>query len=265
MVKREFNEIYAGGYWGDKKSQGHGGSGSGSTIKYTVNARNILYTVIRKYNIESMLDAPCGSMSWMPVLLRNLSQITNKRFRYHGIDVVETIVRKSQIKYANKRLYPNWRMSVVDFSRQPVPNGYDLIFSRDALQHLTLDLVVDSLERFAHAQGSRYLLVGSYLLAGNASNVWITSIGEYFPINLTESPFLLTEFIDQFAERDKFQKHLILYDVPNYLRHFDFAAMRERVRLLAPVKQEWLSATETTTTTTTKDINVSYFLYLFYK
>jgi hypothetical protein len=155
IMKSKFDKIYESKIWGP---EGHG-SGPGSTIEFTTNCRNIVYNLVKKYKINSILDAPCGAMAWMPLLLRNLTQqITN--FKYHGIDVVESVIDSLKIKYNNET---NWLFSLHDVTRQPLPPNYDLITSRDALQHLPLDYCVDALKAYSRTIGARYLLIGSYI------------------------------------------------------------------------------------------------------
>jgi hypothetical protein len=177
-----------------------------------------LYDVIRKYNIISLLDAPCGSMAWMPYLIENITHDI-PIFRYHGVDVVESIINSSKAKYSNKT---NWKLEVLDITSQELPDGYDLIFSRDALQHLSLVKVIDSLKLISRTQGSRYLLVGSYLKTGQNKNI---EIGDYFPIDLTKPPFNLNKYLEIFDEKTYEFKHLILYDIKNYLRFVNFDQM----------------------------------------
>ena len=208
---------------GTDKTGDHGGSGIGSTTNATTNIRSIVYSIVKEYNISSILDAPCGSMSWIPLLLTNISsEIPN--FKYHGVDVVNSIIAKSQEKY--QHMAPLWRMSTIEISREPLPTGYDLIFSRDALQHLPLLLVIDCLENFARTNRSKYLLVGSYYTYSDNRNI---EIGDYFPINLFTWPFYLTKYIQIFNERYG-SKYLYMYDIPNYLRNVDFQEMRNRVK-----------------------------------
>jgi hypothetical protein len=139
LVKSKFEWIYNNYFWGNASE----GSGHGSSIEYTRNCRQILIDVILEYSIKSMLDAPCGSFLWMPLMLRNVSAklAAEKgiRFKYHGVDVVEKVINESKARYANETR--DWEFSVCDFSQQDLPNGYELIFSRDALQHLSYEKV----------------------------------------------------------------------------------------------------------------------------
>ena len=228
-VKKQFDYIYQNGIWGGKDDkpveENGGGSGEGSTAKYTVEARNILYEVIKKYKIKSMIDAPCGSMAWIPLLLKNITVEVNSEFKYFGVDVVESVINNSKAKYA--KMYPQWQMSAFDFTTQDLPGNYDLIFSRDALQHLPLAKVVDALKMFARTKGTRYLLVGSYLESANPNQN--THIGGYFDIDVTRSPFNLVQFVETYIEkRDQHKKYLVLYDVKNYLSKIDFDLIKSK-------------------------------------
>lgn len=89
-----------------------------------------------------MLDAPCGSFLWMSIVMKNVTaEFRNRgeRFRYHGVDVVTDLINTVREKYAN--LSEDLEFSVCDFSRQDLPQNYDLIFSRDALMHLSYEKV----------------------------------------------------------------------------------------------------------------------------
>jgi hypothetical protein len=218
-IKNQFDTIYSQFLWG----KDGGGSGLGSNINYTVYTRNVLYETIKKYKINSMVDAPCGAMMWMPLLLANLSLETNKQFRYHGIDVVESVINASKIRFSN--FSEEWKFSVIDFSQQNIPDNYELIFSRDALQHLPLEKVINALEMFSISKGSKYLAVGSYVKSTSPNNN--IKVGAYFPVNLLKPPFNLTEFVEIIDEKTPDLKYLILYDIPGYLSKVDFNLIRK--------------------------------------
>jgi hypothetical protein len=205
-------------------SDSGGGSGEGSRTTYTKNCRNILYNVIKKFKIHSMLDAPCGSLAWMPLLLDN---ITNEipDFRYHGVDVVESIIKLSRERYSNRK----WQLSLLDITSQDLPDNYDLIFSRDALQHLPLTKVVDALKIISKTSGSRYFLVGSYLKSGKNFNI---KIGNYFPIDLKKYPFNLDKYIEIFDEETAHLKYLVLYDIQNYLKFVNYSLIYSNINKL---------------------------------
>lgn len=225
QLKQVFDNIYLKNFWGSGEAGGLG-SGPGSSLSYTEETRNILYKVIKKYNLKSMIDAPCGAMLWMPLLLKNLS-LTQNEFYYHGIDIVESIINTSRVNYSNES---NWKFSYLDFTSQKLPQDYqyELIFSRDALQHLSYDKVINALENFANTPNVKYLLVGTYKNMDKNKNI---KPGDAFLINLFKHPFFLEKYLDLFEERkdgNENTKFLVLYDVQNYLKNIDFNEMRKR-------------------------------------
>ncbi len=86
--------------------------------------------LLRKYDIKSILDAPCGGMVWMPLVLQQLPEVT-----YTGLDVTCHIVRQHKVTFKDQA---RWRFFCSDVCAQPLVKA-DLVFSRDALQHLTLN------------------------------------------------------------------------------------------------------------------------------
>jgi hypothetical protein len=172
-----------------------------------------------------MIDAPCGSMNWVNLILYNLTnEIRN--FRYYGVDVVESIINASKIRYKN--MTDHWKIEVLDFTTQDLPENYDLIFTRDALMHLPYEKTLDALNIFAKAKGAKYLLVGSFL--STKKNNYI-SIGSFYRINLLEHPFNLTGYVEIHNEHDDEGKSLILYDIPNYLSKIDFKGIKKSLNL----------------------------------
>ena len=225
-VQNKFEHIYDSHLWSD----GNGGSGTGSGLAVTQYAMSSIRTVVNKFEITSMADVPCGGMHWMPYLLRDLRGDVHN-FSYHGLDIVRSVIEASQVRFANE----SWmHFEVLDFTRTPVPAGVELIMCRDALQHLPLAMVVDALEMFSKSE-AQFLLVGSYL--GSVAENRAIEAGDYYSINLTLDPFLLTgyqhlyhEHTSEFIEDP--DKHLLLFPI-DYLQSVDYKAMRERASLLA--------------------------------
>lgn len=189
-VASGFGNIYKNKQWG---SDG-GGSGSGSTIEYTAMARQLLGEFIVKNNIKSMADVPCGSFHWMHVFLKNHTDV-----EYHGFDVVDLGLAK---RFEHN---PKLHFTVGDVSEVPLPK-VDLIFSRDALQHLSMEVIIPVLKNIQLAD-PKFLLVGSYPRA--TANLDI-KIGEYFDINLLIEPFNLCPSL-MFDEQSPHGKWLYLY------------------------------------------------------
>ena len=144
-----------------------------------------------------------------------------------GVDIVRPVVAANVEKFKG---VPWMAFSVGDFTREPLPGSADLIFCRDALQHLSLPLVFDALERFAASlagDAGRFLLVGSYD-AGTNRNI---TVGDYFHIDLRAPPFDLAplEQFPELAEERKTPKVLLLYSGAQ-LAAADVGAMRRRAR-----------------------------------
>lgn len=198
---------------------------SASLIANARSARDIVYHVVNSYDIGSMLDVPCGSFTWMPVILTNLTQEFNSRnetFYYGGVDIVQESMDMLGEKYAD--MFDQWTFSYADFTKlASLPGDYELIFSRDILDRLPYELIFDTLASFASTKGVRYLLVGSY--AANVSQNRPIQIGDRFELDLTKPPFNLTDY-EQIFHEDWQNRTLILYDVPDYLSNFDFESIK---------------------------------------
>ena len=63
-----FTEINNVNYWNDQKSK----SGSGSSLKSTENIRLKIPTIIKEFNIKSIIDVPCGDFFWFSKIIDEL-------------------------------------------------------------------------------------------------------------------------------------------------------------------------------------------------
>lgn len=193
-----FKNIYDNRIWGTAGN----GSGDGSTIDYSERARHILKEFIVEKKIHSVLDAPCGSFHWMPLVLSHFNA-SGWRLEYTGVDVVDTVIKANAFAYAN---ITNVHFHLADLTKDDLPGGADLIFSRDALQHLSLVQVKAALGTYRKAD-PKFLLVGSYPFT--PTNVDIET-GDYQPINLMAPPFNLRPE-EVLSEHDQDHKHLLVF------------------------------------------------------
>eukprot|EP00667_Euglena_gracilis_P014214 EG_transcript_14695 len=189
--KTVFNSIYRDLRW----SAAGGGSGEGSTVEVTKKVRKALLTVVRRFKIRSMVDAPCGSFMWMPLVLEKVPDI-----RYTGVDVACNVVHQLQ----RKREFHRHRFHCMDMCHQPFLHGADLIFTRDALMHLPYNYTFDFLENVKRS-GARYLFVGSYHTDYFNRDI---PLGKWYRINLLVSPFNLSRPIASFKEMKDQAMHL---------------------------------------------------------
>jgi len=70
----------------------------------------------------------------------------------------------------------------------PLPDGYDVIISRDSLQHLPLHYTVEFLKNVQASQ-AKYVMIGNYL--DDSSVNTMTAVGGYFTIDLIRAPFFV--------------------------------------------------------------------------
>lgn len=175
-MKHIFENIIINNYWYTSGEETP--CGAGSTLEYTVGLRKNLLPFLKKYQITSMLDAPCGDYHWMKLVQ------FSKDFQYIGADVVDSLIEK------NKSTYPNVDFRVLDISTDQLP-AVDLLFCRDCLFHFSVDDVIRTLNNFVKSD-IKYLLTSNYPGDNNSS----INTGEFHPINLTKDPYNLPSPID---------------------------------------------------------------------
>jgi len=191
-----------------------------------------------------MLDAPCGGVhsSWMNSTLKKVKE-TIPCFSYMGVDVVSSVITKNHESFSQhsdwvhfseldlsiyeqksmSNFFINRNKSNNEISSLP-KNFFQLILSRDALQHLSYSAITGALRHYCSTNAD-WLLVGSYLLSapdGRSKNKNINT-GETFSINLLEPPFSFQNPVEIFPERSIGQysdaksentKFLLLFRLP---------------------------------------------------
>ena len=75
-----------------------------------------------------MVDIPCGDFYWMKNLVGQRSDL-----KYTGIDIVPTLIERHRTNYGYMK---NAQFMHADIVRSKLNESYDIIFSRDMLQHL---------------------------------------------------------------------------------------------------------------------------------
>ena len=115
--EQTFSSIYDGACWG---SEG-GGSGTGSKLKATRGAIRAVTTVVREYQIGSIVDAPCGAMLWQQGMIESLTH-RNPRLRYLGLDVVPSVLKRNTKKFADSRLVSFQRIDLAGDGAS-IPSG----------------------------------------------------------------------------------------------------------------------------------------------
>jgi hypothetical protein len=176
-----FTHIHAENYWGSQESI----SGHGSEMTITANIRAALPVIFKKYEIRSMLDAPCGDFRWMQHV--DLTEI-----EYFGGDIVKPLVDELNQRYAA----PRRRFLHIDITADALP-AVDLIFCRDCFIHLPFELIHKALDNFGNSS-ARFVLTTTFQ---NEPINYDTHVGGVRGIDLTAKPFELPQPIEMIYER----------------------------------------------------------------
>lgn len=115
------------------------GSGGGSTIEYTHNLRLSLPKILQKFNVKTLIDAPCGDLVWMSIVLEQCPDLV-----YIGGDLDIDIVAQHSQTYAN---IPNRTFLYADITEDYIGHA-DMWMMRDVLFHLTHECALKALKNF---------------------------------------------------------------------------------------------------------------------
>ena len=121
-LQEVFTKIYDTKFWYNGESL----SGAGSNLLYTENLRKELPKLFDIFNIKKVLDAPCGDMNWMRLVLAERKDID-----YTGGDIVPPMIELNQRLYGNNRI----RFEVLDITTYEL-TASDLMICRYCLLHL---------------------------------------------------------------------------------------------------------------------------------
>ena len=172
-AKKKFELIYKTNFWSSKESV----SGLGSEYKNTINIRKELTNLIKEYNIESILDAPCGDFNW-------IQSILNKNLKYIGGDIVKKLIDKNNNIYKDE----NINFISLDITTDKLPQ-VDLMICRDCLYHFSYEDIFKFFENFINSN-IRLLLTTSHYFSDKFffKNKNILT-GDYREIDLFSEPF----------------------------------------------------------------------------
>jgi len=198
--KETFTEIFESNLWGSAETR----SGPASQLDWTNVTVGALKDVIQNYDINSMLDIPCGDANW-------IWQVFELLDTYVGADIVEQAAITNSVKYASLK---NVQFISADIVTDKF-GKFDIVMTRDLFMHLSNANVLKALDNIK-ASGSKFLFVSSDRKVKFNED---TFDGGYRPINLAISPFDLGQPIQYFEERqlftDDFERGLALFAINN--------------------------------------------------
>ena len=125
-MKRLFTWIYRTNAWAGWQSR----SGRGSSMDETAAVRECFPDLVRRYNIRSILDIPCGDFAWMKHTSLELDH-------YIGADIVSAIVSNNLAQYKSEH-HPVRDFQLLDITRDVLPCA-DAVLCRDCLVHFSID------------------------------------------------------------------------------------------------------------------------------
>ncbi len=128
-------------------------NGPGSSLKFTKGLCKELPTLLRRYQVTTMLDAPCGDWTWARTI--DLSFL----YSYIGMDVAPDLIKSNKFNVGPYR--PNVTFICANLLTRPKFPKVDLILCRDFLSHLTTEYIGIMLDKFK-LSGSTYLLASNY-------------------------------------------------------------------------------------------------------
>lgn len=203
-----FEDIYDNKRWAPR---GEPLSGLGSSVAWTTQARAAIKQVILRHRVKHIVDAPCGDLTWMRTLF---PMFESMGVRYTGVDIVRSQIAKHRRSLAK----PGVReFAVVDLAASPPPRG-DLIFSRQALQHLNAHDALHVLHQWSAPGVSSLLLTTSYQrfkaprpnMPGRHAdwdgphNFKLQAPGSHMTfMDLQKTPFDLPAPLETFVEQDR--------------------------------------------------------------
>ena len=199
LISRNFTRkfvfflIYKSNHWNKYKKTNEdnflvSGPGSIPGSYQTNNVINNLDTFIKKNNIKSILDMPCGDFSWMQDLLKK-----NTDINYAGYDIVKDIVARNNKKYSSNKI----NFFCKDIVSEKTFDNFDLIFIRDFFIHIDNESINRILNNIKTSK-VKFLACSSH--NNEPFNNDIIAVGAHRKINLTIKPFYLTEIFHIFGE-----------------------------------------------------------------
>ncbi len=179
-------------------------SGTGSMMKSTENVRFNLPEIIKKYNIKSVFDAPCGDRNWIKTI-----DFTELGCTYEGGDIIADVIKDINLPY----------VKLFDLRNTEFPQ-VDLWFARDFLYHLSLK-DINAVIGNALRSNVKYFLITSHLesQSEHPKNADINT-GDYRCLILREHDYFgMGDPIDGFFDCNiNLAEEMLLFQNPNYTK-----------------------------------------------
>ncbi len=150
-------------------------SGPGSNTYQTRIIIKEIPLLFKNFNINTMLDIPCGDFYWM-------KELDLKDINYIGVDIVDDLIKKNNEDYSKNNLH----FKKLDLIKDTLPS-VDLIFTRDCLVHLSFEDIFKALTNICNSN-SKYLLTTTFTERTINNDI---KTGQWRTLNLQIEPFFL--------------------------------------------------------------------------
>ena len=171
-AQERFSRIYEDNLWTSSES----GSGGGSELVHTRQLRTRLPGLVADHGIRKIVDAPCGDLNWMKLVLPALD------VEYVGLDIVPSVIERNRVEFGSERA----TFAVADLGNDPIPSC-DLVIARDFLFHLSFADIDAYLRNLAKCD-YRYVLTTTHIVGDGFANSDIET-GDFRRIDLFRARF----------------------------------------------------------------------------
>ena len=202
--KLVFTSIFKSKHWVQKNDNlkiintSVSGHGSNTETLQSKNLINCMIKFIDKFNINSILDIPCGDFLWMNQVMKIRPEI-----RYQGIDIVNQIIKNNKNKYIHK----NIEFKCEDILSFKTDKKFDLLLMRDFFIHINnseIQIILDKIKKW----NINYFASESYSVEKNFDVL----TGKHRKINLKINPFNLSNPIYSFNDFEK-DKNILFFRI----------------------------------------------------
>lgn len=122
--------------------------GAGSKSSANINWLNFLEFILKKYNINSILDIGCGDLNFIHPFLSKNSQI-----KYHGYDISSNLIQ------SNLKRHPDISCSQLNICKDIPKVEYELCIIKEVFIHLSRENVFRALHNVKSNHHIKYLLI----------------------------------------------------------------------------------------------------------
>lgn len=163
-------------------------SGPSSSLIRTKNIQQKLPELIKRWDINTVVDLGCGDLFWMKLVLAG-----SKHIRYLGLDIVRELIVTNHEKYSNYNISFHQK----DIRIDGLPRC-DLAICRDVLFHFSEKDIFIFLQNFLDS-GSLYLLTTTHKNNSSFINQDIET-GKWRYLDLFQQPYNFPEPLERLED-----------------------------------------------------------------